>query len=85
VHSLLPTTEIQCGIIAFQELYKQNETYIYYAEIGKDKILTNETLQIFEIYLKQVFSSIIDKKNAICQTEDAENCTFCDYKIICNK
>jgi CRISPR/Cas system-associated exonuclease Cas4 (RecB family) len=82
---IVQTTEIQCGIIAFQELYKQNDSYIYYAEIDKEKILTNEILQIFEEHLKQIFSSILDEKIPFYQTNNADNCEYCDYKAICNK
>jgi len=81
---LLQTVEIQCGIIAFQELYKQNSTYIYYAEINEEKVLTKEILQLFEHHLKLLFSAILDEKTAFCQTNHAENCLFCDYKNICN-
>jgi hypothetical protein len=83
--SLVQTTEIQCGIIAFQELYKQNEEYIYYAAIDKEKILSSEILQIFENQLKLLFSSILDKETAFSQTEEVENCKYCDYKAICNR
>jgi hypothetical protein len=82
--SLVSTDEIQCGIIAFQELYKQNEEYICYAQIDKNKVLTNEVLQMFEENLKQLFSSILDAKTPFCQTFDIENCKYCDYKGICN-
>jgi hypothetical protein len=82
--SLVQTAEIQCGIIAFQELYKQNNQYIYYAEIDKEKILSPEILQLFEQHLKPLFSAILDEKTAFCQTNCAENCIYCDYKSICN-
>ncbi|MCL2246883.1 MAG: PD-(D/E)XK nuclease family protein [Lentimicrobiaceae bacterium] len=81
---LVQTTEIQCGIIAFQELFKQNEAYIYYAEINKDHVLTLPVLHRFEIHLKQLFSALLDEKTAFCQTNDVENCKYCDYKTICN-
>jgi CRISPR/Cas system-associated exonuclease Cas4 (RecB family) len=84
-NALLKTAEIQCGIIAFQELYKHNEQYIYYAEIDKEKILTREMLQFFEEHLKQIFSSILDETTAFTQTEKEENCQYCDYKGICNR
>ncbi|MCL2167642.1 MAG: PD-(D/E)XK nuclease family protein, partial [Lentimicrobiaceae bacterium] len=79
------TTEIQCGIIAFQELYKQNEEYIYYAEIEKDKILTQKLMLLFEEHLKQLLLSIFDEKTAFSQTDDIDNCQYCDYKNICNR
>jgi hypothetical protein len=83
--SLVSTDEIQCGIIAFQELYKQNEEYICYAQIDKNQVLTNEILRLFEEHLKQLFSSILDKKTPFCQTNEPEkNCVYCDYKGICN-
>jgi len=82
--SLVSTTEYQCGIIAFQELYKQNEEYIYYIEIDKDKILTKPVLQLFEEHLQQLFSSILDEKTTFYQTKEIENCKYCDYKEICN-
>jgi CRISPR/Cas system-associated exonuclease Cas4 (RecB family) len=81
--TLVQTTEIQCGIIAFQQLYQQNEEYIFYAEVNKDKILTKEILNMFEEKLKQIFSAILDEKTAFCQTKDADNCKYCDYKAIC--
>jgi len=84
-NKLLKTNEIQCGIIAFQELYKQNEEYISYAEIDKEKILTVSILQLFEEHLKQIFSSILDLETPFTQTEEEENCKYCDYKGICNK
>ncbi|MCL2290683.1 MAG: PD-(D/E)XK nuclease family protein [Bacteroidetes bacterium] len=82
--SIVQTAEFQCGIIAFQELYKQNDAYIYYAEINEEKTLTHEILQLFEHHLKLLFSAILDKKSAFCQTNRVENCQFCDYKNICN-
>jgi CRISPR/Cas system-associated exonuclease Cas4 (RecB family) len=83
--TLVQTAEVQCGIIAFQELYKQNEEYIYYAEIAKERILTDEMLQKFEEHLKQIFSSILDETRAFAQNDKEENCQYCDYKEICNK
>jgi len=85
VNSLVKTAEVQCGIIAFQELYKQNEEYIYYANISKEKILTAEILQLFAEHLKQIFSSILDVETAFTQTEDEDNCKYCDYRGVCNK
>jgi hypothetical protein len=82
--ALIQTAEIQCGIIAFQELYQQNSQYIHYAEIDKEQILTNELLQGFEVQLKLLFSAILDEKTAFSQTNDTKNCEFCDYKTICN-
>jgi CRISPR/Cas system-associated exonuclease Cas4 (RecB family) len=84
-NNLLKTAEVQCGIIAFQELYKQNEEYIYYAEIAQEKILTAEILQLFEERLKQIFYSILDEKAAFVQTKNEENCKYCDYKSVCSK
>jgi ATP-dependent helicase/DNAse subunit B len=81
---LIQTAEIQCGIIAFQELYQQNEDYIFYAEIDKDKILSRDLLQLFEDYLKKLLSAILDENIAFYQTENEENCKYCDYKSICN-
>ena len=82
--ALIQTAEIQCGIIAFQELYQQNSQYIHYAEIDKEQILTNELLQGFEVQLKLLFTAILDEKTAFSQTNDTKNCEFCDYKTICN-
>jgi len=82
--SLVPAQEIQCGIIAFQELYKQQEAYIFYAQIDKDQIFTNKNLLMFEAHLKQLLSSILDKTSVFCQTDDPEkNCVYCDYKGLC--
>ena len=39
---------------------------------------------MFEEKLKQIFSAILDEKTAFCQTNDADNCKYCDYKAICN-
>jgi len=83
-NALLKTTEVQCGIIAFQELYKKNEEYICYAEFDKEKVLTAEMLQLFEEHLKQIFSSILDVETPFTQTEEEENCKYCDHKCICN-
>jgi len=85
VNSLVKTAEVQCGIIAFQELYKQNEEYIYYAKINKEKTLSAEILQQFEEHLKQIFFSILDVETAFTQTEDEDNCKYCDYRGVCNK
>jgi len=82
--SLVLTNEFQCGIIAFQELYKQNDVYIYFAEIDKDKVLSDDILLLFEEHLELLFSSILDEKTAFCQTDDLESCKYCDYKGICN-
>jgi CRISPR/Cas system-associated exonuclease Cas4 (RecB family) len=84
LHKLVQTAEIQCGIISFQQLYKQEEEYIFYAEVNKDKILTKEVLNRFEETLKQIFSAILDEKTAFCQTNNTKNCKYCDYKTICN-
>jgi hypothetical protein len=83
--NLVQTTDIQCGIIAFKELYKQNEEYIYYAAIEKEKILSFGILQMFEEQLKKLFLSMINKETAFCQTGEVENCKYCDYKAICNR
>ena len=84
-NSPVKTAEVQCGIIAFQELYKQNEEYIYYAEIDKKIVLTAEILQLFEENLKQIFSSILDTVTPFTQTDEEENCKYCDYQGVCNK
>jgi CRISPR/Cas system-associated exonuclease Cas4 (RecB family) len=85
LNALVQTAEIQCGIITFQELYKQNEDYIYYAEIDKEKNLSKEILQLFEEKLMQLFSAIFNENNAFQQTEEAKNCKYCDYKTVCRK
>jgi len=82
--SLVSTQEFQCGIIAFQELYKESEQYICYAQIDKNKVLTDKILLLFEEHLKQLFYSILDEKTPFCQTADVENCKYCDYNGICN-
>jgi CRISPR/Cas system-associated exonuclease Cas4 (RecB family) len=84
-HRLVQTAEIQCGIIAFQELYQQNEAYICYAEIDQEKVLTADVLQRFEEHLERLFSSILDKETPFHQTQNGENCKFCDYINICNR
>ncbi|MCL2313137.1 MAG: PD-(D/E)XK nuclease family protein [Firmicutes bacterium] len=58
---------------------------IHYAEIDKEKILRKETMQIFQEHLKPLFLTILDKKIAFSQTEDENNCEYCEYKSICNK
>jgi len=82
--TLVQTTEMQCGIIAFQQLYQQNEDYIFYVEIDKEKVLTKNILQPFEALLKQILSSIIDVNTPFSQTGNTDNCKYCDYKTICN-
>jgi hypothetical protein len=83
--SLVSTNELQCGIIAFQELYKQNDNYIQYVKIDKEPLLTKDILLRFENYLKQLLASILDDENQFCQTDDREkNCVYCDYQGICN-
>jgi len=82
--SLVPTQVFQCGIVAFQEIYKQNGENICYAEIDNNSILSNDFLLVFEGFLKQLFLSILDEHTAFCRTENLENCTYCDYKDICN-
>ena len=82
--SLIPTAELQCGIIAFQQLFRQETDYICYAKIDKEQVLTQDVLHLFEDYLKQLFVSILDEQTPFCQTNDPDNCEYCDYKHICN-
>jgi ATP-dependent exoDNAse (exonuclease V) beta subunit len=83
-NTLVQTTEMQCGIITFQQLYQQNEDYILYVEIDKDKVLTNHILHMVDLQLKQILSSIIDVNTPFSQTGNTDNCKYCDYKTICN-
>jgi len=82
---LSKTDDIQCGIIAFQELYKQNEDYIYYAEIDKERILNGKVLQLFEDHLKALFSDILDETTPFTHTHNQDNCNYCEYSGICNR
>jgi len=39
----------------------------------------------FEDFMKNVFSEIFDKEKPINQTDNEENCKYCDFKKICNR
>ena len=39
----------------------------------------------FEIFLKKVFSEIFDNEKPIIQTDNKDNCKYCDFKKICNR
>jgi len=39
----------------------------------------------FEIILKQLLKSILDPDTPFVQTEDVNNCQYCDFKDVCNR
>ncbi len=39
----------------------------------------------FEATLKTLLTEIFDGNKSFCQTADTANCTYCDFKTICNK
>jgi len=89
-NSLVKTETYSSGIIAFQDVLLQNETYIHYAQLPIEEKLTSisitkETMDHFEQSVIQLLDQILDPALPFVQTEEIENCKYCDFKSICKK
>ena len=89
-NSLVKTETYSSGIIAFQDVLLQNDTYIHYAQLPIEEKLTSisitkETIDHFEQSVIQLLEKILNPTHPFIQTEEIENCKYCDFKSICRK
>ena len=72
---------LQSGIITFREL----SAGIKPVTAESSKILNKDILQKFEHIVKKLLENIYNPAIPFTQTENIENCTYCNFKSICNR
>lgn len=53
--------------------------------LNEKSILATEDLNEFEDYLTRLLSEILDPNTPFSQTSDTDTCSYCDFKVICNR
>ena len=76
------TSQTKCGIISFQEIMKKEGTPILLAHVPEAEI-TEDTLNAFEKSLEALLADILDPDKAFEQTDNADNCNYCDFRPLC--
>lgn len=89
-NTLVKTKNYSSGIIAFQDVLLQNETYIHFAQLPlEDKstttAFTKTEIDHFEQTLVHLIEQILNPELPFIQTEEIKNCQYCDFKSICKK
>jgi ATP-dependent helicase/nuclease subunit B len=54
-------------------------------EDSKDGIIGQQSVNQFEMQLNLLLSEIFDSKIPFLQTPEEKNCTYCDFKMACNR
>lgn len=87
---LVEKEQVVPGILKPHEL--NNENYDYRIKIEKEancfKVLeqiSNEQKNIIEEKLKNIFETLFNPNNDFEQTEQIENCKYCEFKILCER
>lgn len=89
-NTLVKTAKYTSGIIAFQDVLLQNETYIHFAQLLlEDKTTTTAfsktEIDHFEQTVTHLIEQILNPELPFMQTEEIKNCQYCDFKSICKK
>lgn len=85
--------EVRCAIVALQHINANSSEYQHFAKFEKNddskKILSDsfdeDVLEMFEEYLKGKLSEIIDPQIPFVQSENADNCGYCEFKYLCRR
>jgi ATP-dependent helicase/nuclease subunit B len=81
--SMNPNTgPIQPGIISLREPSKGLQSVAYQ---GGDGFIKEEQLDLFASALKLLLSEMLNPDVPFSQTPDEANCTYCPFKVICNR
>lgn len=87
--NITPASGISCGIISLQALSRKDSNYIYHLNIkGRGENSTTidqEILEKFEDGLKLLLGEIISQEIPFKQTETTENCTYCNFQLLCGR
>jgi len=81
--------QITAGIVSFQALHKDIENHIITPNIKYDqaeyKYFPDTLLVEFEKHLTSLLEEILDEQRPFAQTDQNENCTYCDYQEFCGR
>ena len=80
---------ITSGIVSFQTLHRNIENHIIIPIIKYDQTnydyFSDDLLTEFEEHLKSLLEEILDTQHPFVQTDNNENCAFCDYQEFCGR
>jgi CRISPR/Cas system-associated exonuclease Cas4 (RecB family) len=65
--------------------FKKPDEGLKFIEIDKSDLIDDFLVEQFEEILKTIFRQIFDSETPFFQTEEEENCLFCEYKNICSR
>jgi len=81
--------QITSGIVSFQTLHKDIENHIIIPEIKYNQAyheyLSDELLSEFRGHLKSLLEEILKEEYPFTQTDNSENCNYCDYQEFCGR
>ncbi|MCQ2287064.1 MAG: PD-(D/E)XK nuclease family protein [Bacteroidales bacterium] len=70
---------LDCGIVGLQSSMKREKECIFGFEV------TDEMMEEFAKVLETILKDILDKDQKFSQTEDRQQCAYCDYASICGR
>ncbi|MEO6883783.1 MAG: PD-(D/E)XK nuclease family protein [Bacteroidia bacterium] len=73
--------KIQSAVISFRQL----SAWLKPVSVAQNKFIEKNTLDEFEMVLKNLFLEIYNPEIPFKQTEDLEICQYCDFKTICHR
>lgn len=72
---------IVSGIVSFRKL----SSGLLKVETPEGNVVVAETLRNFEIELTKLLETLFDEEKEFTQTEDVDDCVYCDFKGICRR
>jgi len=73
--------KLKASIMSFRSIGKG----LMNVSTPQGEIMDAEGLDKFEMILKELINQVFDAEKPFCQTADRDICTWCPYKIICNR
>ena len=80
--------QLEFYYLAMSEIYKTNKIEAYYYDLNNTILINEITLDKKLELLTQKFNELKEISNceiSFSKCEDKSNCTYCSYKIICNR
>ncbi|MBO7492311.1 MAG: exodeoxyribonuclease V subunit gamma [Bacteroidales bacterium] len=76
-----------CGIISTKESMKmdKNATCLFTLDYNGQSYFDEKILAVFEEHFNVLLTKIFDKGIPFYQTENHDNCGYCDFKTICHR
>ena len=76
-----------CGIISTKESMKKGKDipYLFTLDYDGQTYFDDDLLAVFKEHFDELLNTIFDPETPFCQTENRNNCKYCDFKTICHR